>query len=213
MILYNCNSKIKTFIKKAKTVKINFNNNLNFKRAIELQAYNCDIDDCFNYQFNKPMPKVQAVIDAITGKPNSIYDKETSTKIGQFLRAQIEDYSPKTGLFSARIEGATYIYTGEDAKKARNIQNTMKNELKAFENDPEEFSGSKYETLQKIEKQNIYLRRDKALVEMVENGAHGKRDTSLVLDSKDGKKVNQIKYWSCIRNQGEYKTTQASLTL
>lgn len=134
---------------------------------------------------------------------SSIYDKETSKRIGAFLRSVTSDYSPKTGFVLKKIEGDLYLFTGKEAVKARKINYDSKKEAEAldkrYEEGPNENSSPnervelESKNLQKILKQNISIRRNKELLKMVENGENNKPMSKIDLKLTENPK--EIRYF------------------
>lgn len=174
---------------------------ISFKRAIKIDS---ETNPFWNFKDTKFDSASMAVIDTIKGNVNSIYDRETSRKAGDFLRAQLGDYDKKTGVYTRRIEGNLYLFTGPDVKKAKDIEAHARKERaileKRYEKGPDSsMSASEQvelssQTLYKINKQNIYIRRDKALVSMTENGENGKPHSYLRFLKGPNGKINKIEY-------------------
>ena len=151
----------------------NINSSMNFTRAIEVRS-NTNPDTMGGRIDNGTMN----VISTIQNKP-SIYDRETSRKIGNFFRAQLGDDS-KNRVYTARIVNRVYIFTGEEAKLARQYTLDAKKEKEAL--DKKYAEGPKPDMprseqvelgdkkLYEIRKENIYLERDRKLLELVEDG-------------------------------------------
>lgn len=192
---------------------------ISFGRAIKIES---DTNPMWNYKDHKLDPATMAVVETMKGK-SSVYDKETSRKIGSFLKAQIGDYNRKTGVYARRINGTPYIFTGEDAEKAREINKKALKEMleleARYEKGPDENStpseivelGS--EKLYKIYRQNVHIRRDKRLVELAEDGNRTDKPYTVFHFKTDNTgKINKIEYYSSgIQNDG-FKSTEKSLT-
>ncbi len=183
------------------------NNNINFKRAFEVKINSFSYH--FEYGFKPSKTKIQTpahdFVDILRNKPVEKYDNETAQKIARFIKREVKDANPKQGgVFSRIIDGRFCIFTGEEAKKAREIIAKSKKEkeeldLKYLEGPKEGMSPSELivfrspERFYKLDSQNIGIRRDKALLEMIEDGEYKKPDTkvNLVIDNN---KIKEIDY-------------------
>lgn len=194
---------------------------ISFQRAIKIDS---TANPYTNYKDHKIDPATMAVIDTMKGGVSSVYDKETSRKIGNFLRAQIGDYDRKTGIYARRIEGYPYIFTGEEAKKAREINQNARREFEELEeryligpNSSMPLSKQtelESESLHRIYRQNIFIRRDKKLLEMVEDGdKYDKPHTYLRFDIDKSGKLKEITYNSYKEEGRSFVEKQASLTI
>lgn len=193
---------------------------ISFQRAIKIDS---TANPYTNYKDHKVDPATMAVIDTMKGY-SSAYDKETSRKIGAFLRAHIGDYDKKTGVYARRIDGYPYIFTGEEAKKAREINQDARREIEELEQrylkgpnssmPLSEQTELENESLHKIYRQNIFLRRDKKLLEMVEDGdTYDKPHTYLRFEMDDSGKLKGITYNYFKRENDSFVEKQANLTI
>lgn len=193
---------------------------ISFQRAIKIDS---TANPYTNYKDHKVDPATMAVIDTMKGY-SSAYDKETSRKIGNFLRAHIGDYDKKTGVYARRIDGYPYIFTGEEAKKAREINQDARREIEELEQrylkglnsslPLSEQTELENESLHKIYRQNIFLRRDKKLLEMVEDGdTYDKPHTYLRFEMDDSGKLKGITYNYFKRENDSFVEKQANLTI
>lgn len=198
-----------------------FGTNLNFTRAIEIRS-NTNPGGLGGRIDNPTMN----VINVLQNKP-SIYDKETSRKINTFLRAQIGDIS-KNRVYTARIVGRVYIFTGEEAKLAREYTVEAKRKREALERkfaqgvtqDMDTVERLRIEDpgLRKIDMQNISLERDRKLLKLVENGdASGKgyaKPTSRIdLEMDKRGRLKEAKYHYFESKDGKSKSIDKTLTL
>lgn len=167
-----------------------------------------------------------AVLNTMKGGNSSVYDKETSRKIGSFLRAQIGDYNNKTGMYIRRVNGQVCLYTGEEAKKARQIVEDAKREAKELD---ERYSAGadssmplseqvvlESEKLHEILRQNVFLKRDRKLLAMTEDDIYnpkGKNDTQLCLFMGDDNKLRKIEYLNYNYGGEEHVKKEAVLTI
>lgn len=167
-----------------------------------------------------------AVLNTMKGENSSVYDKETSRKIGSFLRAQIGDYNNKTGMYIRRVNGRVCLFTGEEVKKARQIVEDAKKEAKELD---ERYSAGadssmplseqvalQSEKLHKILRQNVFLERDRKLLAMTEHGFYnpkGKNDTQLFLSMGDDNKLRKIEYLNCNYSGQKHVKKEAVLTI
>ncbi len=193
---------------------------ISFQRAIKIDS---TANPYTNYKDHKVDPATMTVIDTMKGC-SSAYDKETSRKIGAFLRAHIGDYDKKTGVYARRIDGYPYIFTGEEAKKAREINQDARREIEELEQrylkglnsslPLSEQTELENESLHKIYRQNIFLRRDKKLLEMVEDGdTYDKPHTYLRFEMDDSGKLKGITYNYFKRENDSFVEKQANLTI
>ncbi len=193
---------------------------ISFQRAIKIDSA---ANPYTNYKDHKVDPATMAVIETMKGY-SSVYDRETSRKIGSFLRAHIGDYDKKTGVYARRIDGYPYIFTGEEAKKAREINQNARSEVEELEQRYSTGPSSsmprskqvelKSESLHRIYRQNIFLRRDKKLLEMVEDGdTYEKPHTHLRFEMDDSGKLKGITYNYFKREDGSFVEKQANLTI
>ena len=194
---------------------------ISFQRAIKITS---DTDPMFDYKEHKLDPATMAVVDTMKGTRSSVYDKETSRKIGSFLRSQIGDYDRQTGIYARRIEGNPYIFTGEEARKAREINAQAKKELIKLEEEYAKGPDSsmplskqvelKSEKLHKIFRQNIFIRRDQNLLKMVEDGDDiEKPETKLLFNMDNNGKLKSIMY-RCYKHEGDnFIAKKADLTI
>ena len=195
---------------------------ISFQRAIKIDS---TANPYTNYKDHEVDPSTMEVINTMKkGYNSSIYDKETSRKIGSFLRAQLGDYDNKAGIYGRRIEGYPYIFTGEEAKKARKINEEARKEMEELEARYSKGANSSMplseqvelesESLHRIYRQNIFLRRDKKLLEMVEDGdTYEKPHTHLRFEMDDSGKLKGITYNYFKREDGSFVEKQANLTI
>ncbi len=195
---------------------------VSFQRAIKIDS---NTNPYTNYRDGRIDPDTMAVINTIKGY-SSAYDRETSRKIGNFLRHQIGDYSRETGVFARRIEGHPYIFTGEEATKARKINQDAKKEMKDLETryligpnssmplvEQIELSS---ERTHKILRNNIQLNRDRKMLEMVEEDfydTHKKPDTHLKFTMDKNGKLTEITYRQRKTVNGKRIEEKANLTI
>ena len=194
---------------------------ISFQRAIKITS---DTNPMFDYKEHKLDPATMAVVDTMKGTRSSVYDKETSRKIGSFLRAQIGDYDRQTGIYARRIGGYPYIFTGEEARKAREINAQARKELIELEEEYAKGPDSsmplskqvelKSEKLHKIYRQNIFIRRDQNLLKMAENWDNiEKPETKLLFNMDNNGKLKSIMY-RCYKHEGDnFITKKADLTI
>ena len=195
---------------------------ISFQRAIKIDS---TTNPYTNYKDHKVDPSTMEVINTMKkGYNSSIYDKETSRKIGSFLRAQLGDYDNKTGIYARRIEGYPYIFTGEEAKKARKINEEARKEMEELEARYSKGANSSMplseqvelesESLHRIYRQNILLRRDKKMLAMVEDGdTIYKPDTYLRFEMNDEGRLKRIIYNNYTTKNNGYVEKQADLTI
>lgn len=181
---------------------------ISFQRAIKITS---DTNPIFSKE-HKLDPATMAVVDTMKSTKSSVYDKETSRKIGSFLRAQIGDYNRQTGIYARRIKGEPYIFTGEEARKAREINAQAKKELIELEEEIRMEPGS--EKLHKILRQNIFIRRDQNLLKMVEDGDNiEKPETKLFFNMDNSGRLTSIMYRHYRHIGEEFVTKKADLTI
>lgn len=175
---------------------------VSFQRAIKVES---TANEKYNFRDHKVDSATMAVIDTIRSSKSSVYDKETSQKIGSFLRAQIGDYNRYTGIYTRKIRGNIYIYTGKEAERAREINAQAKKEAEELEKrhycgsdnskplkGPSDVSNEK---LYKILRQGIFIKRDENLLKMVEDGdGLTKPDAELFFNINGNGKLTGINY-------------------
>lgn len=163
---------------------------ITFGRAIKIES---DTNFYDKKGFNVD-PASQSVIDTIEGKNFSTYNKETSAKIREFLKAQIGDYSKKTGVYARRINGEIYLFTGKEAKEARNINRQARID---FENAAAS-SGAERRC------RKILEQRDKEMLGLVEDGKFGKPDTKIIFNMhKHSPVLKSVAYASAYDSEGK----------
>ena len=193
---------------------------ISFQRAIKITS---DTNPIFSKE-HKLDPATMAVVDTMKSTKSSVYDKETSRKIGSFLRAQIGDYNRQTGIYARRIKGEPYIFTGEEARKAREINAQAKKELIELEEEYAKGPDSSIplssqvelgsEKLHKILRQNIFIRRDQNLLKMVEDGDNiEKPETKLFFNMDNSGRLTSIMYRHYRHVGEEFVTKKADLTI
>lgn len=194
---------------------------ISFQRAIKITS---DTNPLSNYREHRLDPATMAVVNTINSNQSPIYDEETSKKIGSFLRAQIGDYDRQTGIYVRRIDGKPYIFTGEEATKARKINAQAKKELDELEDEYAKGPNSsmplskqvelKSENLHRILRQNIFIRRDKKLKAMVEDDADiNKPTTELIFNMDSNRRLTNIRYMHYKLENGKFTTKKADLTI
>ena len=174
---------------------------ISFKRAIKI---NSDTNPMGNFKDSKFDPSSAEIINATRGKRSSIYDKDTSRKIGSFMRAQLGYYNNNEDIYTKRIQGDLYLFTGPEAIKARQIEDEARKERTALEEEYEKGADSSMpmseqvelssRALYKINRQNIYIRRDKKLLDLTENGEKGRPLSSFNFESDKSGRINKIQY-------------------
>lgn len=202
-------------------MEVNHINNLNFTRAIEIYSNSNPgslggrIDD-----------SVMNVINTIQNKP-SIYDRETSRKIGAFLRAHIGDIS-KNRVYPRRILGRIYIFTGEEAKLAHGYDLEAKKQREALERkfaqgitpdmDSIERMRITDPKLQRIAMHNISLERDEKMLKLVEDGGasgkgYAKPDSRIDLEMDEKGRLKKAGYRYFESKDGKTKSVNETLTV
>lgn len=189
---------------------------LNFTRGIEI------VSDTNQYGLGRKIDDATMNVIRAVQNQHSIYDKETSRKIGDFFRAQIGDIS-KNRVYPVRIGNKIYIFTGEEAKAAKQLQLEAKKKKEELEKKRAEGPTPDMEIeerliitdrgLFEIEKQNIFLERDRKMLKMVENGEVNKPETKIVLKTDKRGRLKSAEYRSIKYIDGAYKTSGKTLTL
>lgn len=194
---------------------------ISFQRAIKI---NSDTNSITAYKDHWVDPATMDIIETMKGKKAYSYDKETSRKIGAFLRAQIGDYNRKTGIYTRRINGEPYIFTGEEAIKAREINAQARDEVIALEERYEKGANPSMplseqvelesENLHRIYRQNIHIRCDRKMLDMVEDGETDQKPyTELNFKTNYEGKINRIEYFSSGLKDGKYVSTEKTLSI
>ncbi len=170
----------------------NINNHLSFGRVIRLET---------NFQWNSDAApnetnsRIRAIIDTVSGKESSMYDKDISNKIGETLKSLIIDYKPESGIYIKDYGNKTLIFTGEDAiKLKKDSEETKRRLINTFEklsssDNLDEFEQLilQSEMLQETVKAIIKEEKSEKPTDAEENGKDGKPETVLKfnLDSHD----------------------------
>jgi len=187
---------------------------ISFGKVIEIYS------DTDNIRKKKVDLKTQETLYTMRSNESSIYDKETSLRIGDFLRTQIQDESYKTGFLIRKLIHGTYLFTGDDAKAVRKIEDDTKKELKAYNKKiskgiTEDMSNIdkadiECKALRKIRKQNIFLRERKAIEKLAD-----KWEDRIILeaDEQDRDNISKIKYISKDKYfyQAGYKSSEIKI--
>lgn len=189
---------------------------LNFTRGIEI------VSDTNHYGLGGKIDDVTMNVIRAVQNQRSIYDKDTSRKISNFFRAQIGDIS-KNRVYPVRIENKIYIFTGKEAVSAKQLQLEAKKKKEELEKkraegpmpdmDIEERLIITDKGLFRIESQNIFLERDRKMLEMVEDGRRNRPETKIILKTDKRGRLKSAEYRSIKYADGKYGTLSKSLTL
>lgn len=189
-----------------------------FGRAIKIGNFS-------EYDSKRITKTTKETINTMKNDKASIFDKETSAKIGKFLREQIGDYDKQSGIYMKKIYRDVYLYTGEDAKRARSINEEAKTEKQAINREYDirltgkssvhDETCSTIKKLRKIKLEKADLRCDEKLLELVENGYDGKPQTNLYFDvDVNTQKLKEIRYSSHTKDEnGKPVHKRTSLTI
>ncbi len=168
-------------------------------------------------------PATKNVINTIDNKSFTTFDKENAGKIRDFLRAQIGDYTRKTGMITKRINGEIYVFTGKEAKKADELNKKARLEIEAMEegfkdrlsyDDISQRKKIAVYTRMKHCRENILAERDRQMLEMAEDGRQGKPDTKIIFNMHECSPVlKSISYMSVYDKNGETVREFNSLSL
>lgn len=144
---------------------------------------------------HKPDPTTEAFINTIRNRKVSYLDKETSGMIGEFLKAQIKDYSPRTGIYTRRIDGNIYLFTGKEATKAKYANRGAFEEILELE---EYYTKKQINPLEdegyKRQRAIIERNRDNYMLSMVENGEDGKPNSYIEFKKNGIGQIDTINY-------------------
>ncbi len=178
-------------------------NNISFQRAIKIETnanYHRGVEN------HRVTPFVWGVLQTMKSNYNYFDDKKEASEVGRFLKSKIADYDKKD--FSIRnIEYEAYLFTGQEARKAQTIDKETR--IKFKELDKRYMDENMDDKLYKIYRKNIYMEKDRRLLEMVENGEDDKPDTKLFLKQNESTgKLDSITYKSVIFENNKYKTIE-----
>lgn len=194
---------------------------ISFGRAIKIES---DTNRCDKKAKSFDIDHATAnVLHTVDGRQYTTCNKETAEKIREFLKAQIGDYNRKTGLFAKRLNGDIYIFTGKEAKKAKELNKQARLEIEAMEqgfNDnrlSKDMPERKRRAIQHRKeeyRENILAERDRQMLEMAEDGRQGKPDTKIIFNMHECSPVlKSISYMSVYDKNGETVREFNSLSL
>ncbi len=148
---------------------------ISFGRAIKV---NTNLPSANNI-FNRVNPAIKDVFDVLTGEDSSFLNEEKAKETREFLRKQFDDYSDETGVIYRTIDKDTFLFTGKDVQKVKDIDNETRKILKTARN----FQSKK----------EIKEKRNETLLGLIEDGiSYGKKYIELYFDSKDNENIDKI---------------------
>lgn len=189
-------------------MRINNINNVNFKRALEITTNSNPF-----YMENKQNDKngvVYQALDMIKHDKTDSFDCTTSRKGGEFMRKKLGDYNGKRGgILLKFINKKAYIFTGKETDEAGKIIKQSKKETEEL-NDKFEDSLNRQELYQL--KKEVWQRRDKKLLELVEDGSNGKPYSKINIKTT-GSRITEIEYLNTLFKDGFFISKSDSVKL
>ena len=179
------------------------NNNISFGRGIKVVS-----DSNSKEKNHSPLIDdfTEAVLNSMTGKKSPLFDDNVLSAAGEFLREQTGDYSDDTGIYIRKIHGNTYLFTGEEAKKAEKISRMAYVGIAKTKTNNEP---------NKLKRRMILNKRDKLLLNLTDNGKNGKpySEIKIMTDClKDSNATLAIEYYSRVNcGTEEEESNQVSL--
>lgn len=147
-------------------------------------------------------PATESIINTIEKPKDSYLDKETSLKVGKFLKAQLGDYNKKSGIYTTRIDGIMYLYSGEDALKAKKADYDTFKKIDNLENEyfarGESAAGDDNYYKQR---DSFINERDEYLTSLIERKKDGTPKAYLELNKDHLGQINRV----CCHQNGTYE--------
>ncbi len=148
---------------------------INFGRAIKVNTNLPPI----NNKFNSVNPAVRDIFDVLSGEDSIYLNKEKTEEVRNFLRKQVGDYSDSTGAIYRTVKENTFLFTGSDVLKVRDIEQKTRQALK--------------NTKVFQEKKETRENKDSSLLDLIEDGiGYKKKYIELFIASEDNKNVSQL---------------------
>lgn len=140
-------------------------------------------------------PATESIINTIEKPKDSYLNKETSLKVGKFLKAQLGDYNKKSGIYTTRIDGIMYLYSGDDALKAKKANFDTFTKINNLEKKYYEYGENVVidDNYHKLREQYIN-ERDEYLTSLVEKKDDGSPNAYLELNKNLLGEINRICY-------------------
>lgn len=184
---------------------------VNFGRAIKI-TYNDDGSKRDTRGENANTAS-KTLVSTMTDRPSSAFDKETSRKIGTFLRAQFSDYTKEAGAYFWKNKHQIYVLTGEEAKKAREANKILEKDLEKAEKKYPKKSRRINSKSYSEKRKHAFAKRDKAINRLLEDGKDGKPNSAINIETNKNGDIKEITYYSTQRTQSGQNTTCEILTL